>query len=135
MVMMHWRLVLDGDDSDMANVGGMYFWTQRDFNNLMAQLSAMQAAITSMKTGLDNLLIKERNIMAALDDLTAQVTQNTNLEQSAIQLIQGIAKNLADAVANNDSAALTALASQLNSSAAALAAAIGANTQINPLKP
>jgi ABC-type transporter Mla subunit MlaD len=132
---MRWHLELDGDDADMANVGGIYFWTQRDFNALMGQLGAMQAAITGLQKSMNQLLTQENQQMAALDDLTTQVAQNTNLEQSAIQLIQGIAKQLQDAVANNDSAALTNLAAQLNTSAAALGAAIAANTQVNPLKP
>lgn len=82
--------------------------------------------------------------MSALDDLSSAVQATQNLEQSAVTLIQGLAKQITDAVASNDSAALTALAAQLNSSAAELAAAVTANTpaapptdpnapQINPL--
>ncbi len=140
---------------DVANIGGMYFWTQRDYNNLLTQLasiqlqlnqiqSSLQANLQTNKASLTTLQTLEK-IMPALEDLQAQVTQNTNLEQSAITLIQGIAKQLQDAVTNNDSSALQSLAQQLNSSAAALGAAITANTastaqptdpnapQVNPL--
>jgi len=136
----------------MANIGGVYFWTQRDYNNLLTQLSTIQlqlnqiqSSLQANKASLTTLLTLEKTIMPALEDLQAQVTQNTNLEQSAITLIQGIAKQLQDAVANNDSSALQSLAQQLNSSAAALGAAITANTpastqptdpnapQVNPL--
>jgi hypothetical protein len=72
-------------------------------------------------------------IMSALDDLTAQVTANTSLEQSAITLIQGLAAQLA--AAGTDPAKLAALTTQLNSSSAALAAAITANTPAAPPTP
>lgn len=73
--------------------------------------------------------------MSALDDLTAQVAANTSAEQSAVTLIQGLAQQIAAAVAGGDSAALEALAGQLNSSAAALGAAITANTPATPAPP
>ncbi len=61
-----------------------------------------------------------------LDELAVQVTENTNLETSAILLIQGIAAALAEAA--SDPAKVQALADQLKESAASLAAAIQANT-------
>jgi len=71
--------------------------------------------------------------MADLTALTAQVAQNTTVEQSAITLIQGLAAQL-QAVAT-DPVAIAALASQLNASATALAAAITANTPSAPPSP
>lgn len=138
------RLTIELEDADMANLGGIYFWTQRDYNNLMQLLYGMQSQLAGVQTSINIIVTQERNTMAALDDLQAQVQANTNLEQSAVTLIQGLAKQITDAVANNDSSALQALASQLNSSAAALGAAITANTpqapapdpnapQVNPL--
>jgi hypothetical protein len=91
-------------------------------------------AALGLQHATDRFAAMEEQHMSALDDLTAQVQANTNLEQSAVQAIQGIAKQLQDALTNNDSAALTALAQQLNASAAALGTAITANTpQVNPL--
>jgi hypothetical protein len=129
------RLTIELEDADMANVGGIYFWTQRDYNNLMQLLYSMQSQLTHLQTSINTVLTQERNTMAALDDLQAQVQANTNLEQSAVTLIQGLAKQITDAVSNNDSSALQALASQLNSSAAALGAAITANTPQAPVDP
>ncbi len=126
------RLTIELEDADMANIGGIYFWTQADYNKLVAQLGALQTAITSIQAGINKLLTQEQKQMSALDDLTAAVQQTQNLEQSAVTLIQGLAKQITDAVANNDSAALTALASQLNSSAAELGAALTANTPAAP---
>ncbi len=150
-----------------ANIGGVYIWTQRDYNSLMNQLASMQMNVnalmagvnalsnrtasmvalqtalqTSMQSGqattqasLTKLSAQEAMQMSALDDLTAAVQQTQNLEQSAVTLIQGLAKQITDAVASNDTAALTDLASKLNTSAAELAAAVTANTTQTPPTP
>lgn len=71
------------------------------------------------------------NMTANLQALTQQVQANTTVEGSAVTLIQGLASQLAAAIAasnNGDDAALPALQAQLQSSAAALAAAVSANT-------
>jgi hypothetical protein len=73
-------------------------------------------------------LLMEGEIMAQLDDLKAQVTKNTEVEASAVVLIQGIAQKLKDAIAAGDPAALTQLATDLNASATSLADAVAANT-------
>jgi len=68
----------------------------------------------------------KETMMSALDDLTAQVTANTDTEASAVQAIQNIAAALA--AAGTDPVKLAALQTQLKTSADALAAAIVANT-------
>lgn len=71
---------------------------------------------------------------AALDKLTAQVAANTNAEQGAIALIQGLAQEIKDLLASNpdDTVALNTLADQLATSAGALGAAVVANTPAGP---
>ena len=64
----------------------------------------------------------------ALDDLTAQVKANTSLEASATAAIQGLATQIKDALANDDTAALQKLSTDLSASADALAKAIPAST-------
>lgn len=64
--------------------------------------------------------------MAQLDDLEAQVKANTDVEASAVTLIQGLAAKIA--AAGTDPAKLTALQNELKSSADSLAAAVSANT-------
>jgi len=76
------------------------------------------------------LLEQEGAIMSALDDLTAQVAANASAEASAIQLINGLAAEIAAAA--NDPVKIEALATQLKTSASALAAAITANTPAAP---
>jgi uncharacterized phage infection (PIP) family protein YhgE len=119
----------------MGNIGGFYIWTQHDYNNLLKLLTDINMRLQDVQSRLSVVQTQETKAMAALDDLTAQVAANTSLEQSAITLIQGLAKQIADAVSNNDSSALQALSSQLNSSAAALAAAVTANTPPVPPAP
>lgn len=73
---------------------------------------------------------KEIQMSAELDALTADVANETAVDQSAITLINGIAAKL-DAM-KNDPAAIAALSTQLKSSSAALAAAVTANTPAEP---
>ena len=77
---------------------------------------------------LGEVIHREVEMAGELDALTAQVTANTDVENSALLLIQGIAQKLADAIAAGNPAALTALQAQLKTSADALAAAVAANT-------
>ena len=74
---------------------------------------------------------KEETMSAELDALTVQVTANTNVENSAILLIQGIAAQLV--AIKDDPAKITALSTSLKTSADALAAAITANTPATPV--
>lgn len=70
---------------------------------------------------------KELFTMAGeLDALTVQVQQTTELEQSAIVLIQGLAQKIIDA--GTDPAKLAALTTELQTSAQGLADAVTANT-------
>ena len=75
---------------------------------------------------LDNLLGKEEQIIMDLTALTNQVKANTDAEASAVILLQGLSAKLTQFA--GDPAQINALATQLNTSAAALAAAIVANT-------
>lgn len=70
--------------------------------------------------------------MSALDDLKAAVAAEANVEQSAVTLLNGLAQQLKDAVATNNSAAIEDVANQIISNTAGLAAAITANTPPPP---
>jgi hypothetical protein len=67
----------------------------------------------------------------ALAALTTQVNNTVGAESSAIVLIQGLAAEIAAAVATNDTAALTSLSASLSTSTNALAAAVAANPVAN----
>jgi hypothetical protein len=61
-----------------------------------------------------------------LSALTAQVTTNTDVEGSAVQLLNNLSAALVEA--KNDPVAIQALADQLKTSGDQLAAAVVANT-------
>ena len=63
-----------------------------------------------------------------LDALTAAVQRNSDAEDSAITLLQGLKAALDAAIATGNPAALTALSTQIGAKTDALAAAIVANT-------
>ncbi|OYD65969.1 UNVERIFIED_ORG: hypothetical protein BDU10_8620 [Burkholderia sp. CF145] len=86
---------------------------------------------------LDFIIDMLGQIMSALDDLKAEVAATLTVEQSAVTLIQGIAAQLAAALANqtNPDSTLVDLTNQLTASADALAAAVAANTPAAPPAP
>jgi hypothetical protein len=79
---------------------------------------------------LYRILGKESNMATDLDSLTAEVTNNTSVEQSAITLIGNLAAAIT--AAGTDPVALAALVSQLQTNDKALAAAVTANTPAAP---
>lgn len=90
----------------------------------------MEARLDQILFLLHKSLFKESIIMTDLTALTAQVQANTDIEQSAILLIKGLADQIA--AAGTDSVAIADLVSKLKVSATALAAAITANTPAPP---
>jgi pyridoxine 5'-phosphate synthase PdxJ len=89
------------------------------------QLDRIEAKVDAITKELKTM---SANISANLQALETQIAQNVSVEASAVQLIQGIATELQNALNNSDDAALPALVQQLNSSATSLAAAVAANT-------
>ena len=87
--------------------------------NTAAKLDQILAALTVLQKG-------ETKIMGELDALTTQVSENTTVEGSAVQLLTNLAAQIT--ALKNDPVALAALASRLKGSSDALAAAITANT-------
>jgi hypothetical protein len=74
------------------------------------------------------LLQKEINTMATIDDIKAAVTAETTLEGSLVTLLNQVVGNLKAAVAANDPAALQAVLDQLQANANTMSAALQANT-------
>jgi chromosome segregation ATPase len=90
---------------------------------LESKLDAALAALVELSQG-------EAIMSAELDALTAQVKQNTDLEASAVTLIQGLAAQIQ--AARDDPAKLDALTAELRQKADALADAITTNTPPAP---
>lgn len=71
-----------------------------------------------------------------IDNLQAAVTENTNVENSAVVLLNNLSILIKNAAGSGDLAKVQQLADQIHSSSSALAAAITANTPVvNPPPP
>jgi len=103
----------------------------------------MEQAENNNRVVLERLTQIERKIMALQDNITAlqtEVANNTSVESSAVTLIQGLATQLAAALATASAAgatpaqlqSLTDLQTTLTANDAALAAAVTANTPVTP---
>lgn len=102
------------------------------FGDELAQILANQRVILRM---LQTLLAKENKMAINLDALTAEVTNNTNVTQSIVKLVQNLAAQIAAIPPSNDpqtQAALDALTATLTSNDGAIAAAVTANTPAAP---
>ena len=116
----------------------MWFGTQAAFARAVQaaigpQLNRIEAAVNALK---GDLMATSKTTAQAFADLQAQVTANTNTENSALQLINGIAAQLKTAIANGASPdEIEALVTQLQASASPLAAAVAANTATPPPPP
>ncbi len=75
---------------------------------------------------LGNINQKEDLQMTDLSALTEEVQRNTDVDASAVALLNGLSQQLRDL--STDPAAIQALADQLDSSSSALASAVSANT-------
>jgi hypothetical protein len=89
-------------------------------------VSEVSRRLDDIEIKLDLIIKNQGTIMAALDDLTAQVAANTTVSQSALTLINGIAARIT--AAGTDPTKLAALTASLKSDDDALAAAVTANT-------
>lgn len=96
------------------------------FPSLHRKLDAILARIGSVEKD-------QQQVTQELQALTQQVHANTDAEQSAIQLLNGLSQQLKDAA--EDPVAVRALADQLKTSGDALAAAVLANTPAQPTPP
>lgn len=87
---------------------------------------ADSSLLEELLSRVKNLQKKDVIIMATLEELETQVEANTDAEQSAIVLIEGIVAELE--AAKNDPVRLQAAIDNLRGSGDALAAAVVANT-------
>lgn len=74
------------------------------------------------------LIKKVDKIMATMQELTASVQRNTDVDESVLTLIAGISQQLKDAQAANDPAAIQAVIDQLDANTKRMADAVTANT-------
>lgn len=113
----------------------MFRW----FEAVVQWLKLLRDQLDRIEAKIDTLLRNQQMNATATDqnfaNLQASVAQETTVEASAVTLLNGLSAQLAAAIAaanNGDSAALPALQAQIDTSSAALAAAITANTPAAP---
>lgn len=71
--------------------------------------------------------------MASLADITVAVAAETTVEASVVALLTQLSADLQAALANNDPVAMQAVVDSINANAAAMAAAVAANTPAPPV--
>jgi hypothetical protein len=77
---------------------------------------------------LRTILNEVRAMGVRLDELTAKVSANSAVVDSAVELLNGLKERLDAAIASGDPAELEALSASLGADTAELAAAVAANT-------
>lgn len=105
-------------------------WRETQLDRIEHNQVVMDRKLNAILVGLNIIFKQEQGMTQQLNDLEAQVTENTSVEQSALVLIQGLHDKLEAAL--EDPAKLTALKDELKASATALAAAVAANTPSEP---
>lgn len=83
-------------------------------------------ALARIERKLDTAIAMEKQAMADLTTLQAEVQRNTEVEKSALVLIQGLKDQIV--AAGTDPEKLKAIVEQLTANDDALAAAVAANT-------
>lgn len=98
----------------------MFTWQDRE------RAQRIERSLDAIKAALSTIHQQGKHMSQELDDLTAQVTRNSEVEASALALINGIADRIA--AAGVDPAKLTALTAELRAKDDELSAAVTANT-------
>ena len=97
-----------------------------DFDPNRMQMDRIERGIMAILHSQNFIIHMELKMSKELDDLTAEVAQDTTVEASAVTLIQGLAAQIT--AAGTDPAKLSALTASLTQSSTALASAVAANT-------
>lgn len=83
--------------------------------------------------GIKRILTKEGGVMALLEALAAEVARNTDVDRSAVVLLQGLTAKIQELIdAGADPVELQALVDSLKASTDSLAAAVTENTPAEP---
>ena len=92
------------------------------------KLNTILERLQEINNGLADILEKEKIMSVEMDALGLAVLNNTNLDGSIIELLNGIAAQVTDTAGDKEKA--LELAAELNAKSEALASAIKANTPV-----
>lgn len=101
-----------------------------DLNEVHKKLDMLLRIGKKILTTLEEIRKESKIMTQELVDLEAAVTENTSLDTSIIELVNGLAAQVE--ALKDDPAKLASLASELRAKSAAMAAAIQANTPAPP---
>lgn len=104
-----------------------------NLHTVMHKLNLLQELVIDVKCMLTFQLEQGELIMASLADITAAVAAETTVEASVVALLTQLSADLQAALANNDPVAMQAVVDSINANAAAMAAAVAANTPAPPV--
>lgn len=99
---------------------------------VMRRLDAIEAKLDHLIMVLSNVEVTTMSVKSALESLKQDVASQTSQQQSVITLLNGLADQLRQAIDGDDEKALEDLHTQMTTNAAALAAAVAANTPADP---
>lgn len=94
-----------------------------------SRLTRIEELLTTLTTKGEVQMATMQEAMAALQ---AEVARNTSVDQSAVVLLNGLADKIAELLAAQDVAGLEALVATLRADTDGLAAAVTANTPVEP---
>jgi small-conductance mechanosensitive channel len=103
----------------------IFLWTQEEYNGLIHRLNVMTAK-------LNTIIAKDTQMAIDVSALTAEVTRNSDVTASVVQLVNNLAAQIAAIPASTDpvtQAALDALKATLTANDDAIADAVTANTK------
>jgi hypothetical protein len=92
------------------------------------QLDRIEQYLETIITIITNISRKENNMSIVLDNLIAQVTALTTVNDSVVALLSDLKVKLDVAIANNDMAAVSEITAALSAQTQRLADAVVANT-------
>lgn len=121
--------MIQGEVSDIIRL--VEFLTASSRADVAAKLDSIERKLDAVAATTNQTRVETMGYKEEFANLEAQVTETVQLEQSAISLFTVLSQKIADAA--GDPAAVVALATQLKTSAVALAAAIVANTPAAPV--
>lgn len=104
-----------------------------NLHTVMHKLNLLQELVIDVKCMLTFQLEQGELIMASLADITVAVAAETTVEASVVALLTQLSADLQAALANNDPVAMQAVVDSINANAAAMAAAVAANTPAPPV--
>ena len=82
---------------------------------------------------IGQLLNREINIMATMQDIQAHIASQSTVEDSVVALLSQVSQQLKDAQAQNDPAAVQAVIDQIDANTQKLTDAVTANTPAAPV--